>query len=248
MTAASCALILFNSQSGGPSAGLTSSPGDNGATCTNCHRGTATPTSGLITSNIPSSGYVPGQTYEVTFTITEMGLSKFGFQMTAEDASNANKGTFAATPATRIMNSGAYIGHNASGNSGSGSKAWKVNWTAPAAGTGDITFYGAGNAANGDGGTGGDIIRTSSLMVTEDAGATSIQPIVEDQISIFPNPAENEIFISGVEGEYTIFDLSGSVRAQGDNTGNAIDISNLEKGVYFISLAESNDIVRIVKR
>ena len=83
--------------SGGSQGGKTGSPGDGGATCTNCHSGTATAQEGWITSNIPAEGYTPGETYTITATGTHNGVGKFGFEVTAEDNADAKTGTFVIT-------------------------------------------------------------------------------------------------------------------------------------------------------
>jgi PKD repeat protein len=159
--------ILYHTGSPG---GKTGSPGDGNATCTQCHTGTPVTVTGWITSNIPASGYVPGQTYTITATATHTGAVLFGFEMTAENASNNKTGTFIITNATQtqLVNNNKSVTHTQNGTTPSGnSKSWSVNWTAPAAGTGNVTFYGAFNAANGNGGSSGDVIYKTSTLVPE---------------------------------------------------------------------------------
>lgn len=57
-----------HSNAGGAPIGKTGSPGD-GSNCTGCHSGVATTSAGLITSNVPVTGYIPGNTYTITATI-----------------------------------------------------------------------------------------------------------------------------------------------------------------------------------
>jgi uncharacterized protein (TIGR03437 family) len=57
-----------------------------------------------------------------------------------------------------------------------GSFTYLVDWTPPAAGSGDIVFYIAGNAANGDGSTGGDHIYATSYTLT--SVATGAAPAI----------------------------------------------------------------------
>jgi len=83
----------------GSPGGKTGSQGDGSANCTECHSGVAQQASGWITSTIPVSGYMPGQTYTITATGTHAGVAKFGFEVTAEDASAAKKGTIIVTDA-----------------------------------------------------------------------------------------------------------------------------------------------------
>ncbi len=162
--------LMYSSGSPG---GKTGSPGDGGTTCTQCHSGTATAQAGWITSDIPADGYEPGQTYTITATGTHPGVGKFGFELTSEDAGASKVGTLVVTNATETMliNSNNAITHKNAGTTPTGdSKSWSFDWTAPAAGTGEVTFYAAFNAANGNGNNQGDVIYTSTLPVAESSG------------------------------------------------------------------------------
>ena len=70
---------------GGSPGGRTGSPGDN-SNCTACHSGTINSGLGVasIASTIPASGYVPGQTYTITSTISQNLINKFGFEIASE--------------------------------------------------------------------------------------------------------------------------------------------------------------------
>ncbi|MEZ5148111.1 MAG: choice-of-anchor V domain-containing protein [Bacteroidales bacterium] len=163
----------INYSTGSPG-GKTGSPGDGGHTCTDCHGGTASPQEGWITSTIPADGYIPGQTYTITATGTHVGVTKFGFEVTSENANAQKVGTLIVTNSNQnqLANNNKSITHKSSGTTPSGnSKTWSFDWTAPAEGTGDVTFYGAFNAANGNGNTSGDVIYKSTLAVTEAATA-----------------------------------------------------------------------------
>ena len=155
--------------SGGSPGGKTRSPGDV-STCTQCHGGIANPVTGWITTNVPPTGYIPGNTYNVTVTATQSGISKFGFECTAEDAFASKVGTFIILMGaqTKLANNNHPVTHKAAGTSATGgSKSWAFAWTAPATGTGVVTFYAAFNAANGNNSTTGDIIYKSNLAVQE---------------------------------------------------------------------------------
>lgn len=155
---------------GGSIGGKTGSPGDNGNTCTECHGGTASPQNGWITSNIPVDGYTPGEIYTITATGTHNGVVKFGFEATAENSTGTKVGTIAITNSTetKLVNNNKSVTHKSTGTTPSGNtKSWSFNWTAPAAGTGNVGFYAAFNAANGNGNSTGDVIYKSSLSVPE---------------------------------------------------------------------------------
>ena len=184
----------------GAPAGHTGSPGDGFQTCMECHLGpAATFESGWIVSNIPGSGYVPGTTYSLTATATAPGHVRFGFQVTPEDFLGNEIGALQLTNATetKLVGLGKYITHTSSGTSGSNSKSWNFNWTAPTAGSGDVTFYGAFNIANNDGNNTFDSIHVSQLSLPECqvplqpsaiAGFTNVCPSTSVTYSINPLP------------------------------------------------------------
>ena len=169
-------LFQFNSTTGstsGAPAGYANDPASGQNNCTNCHAGTAivaTPNTASITTNIPSGGYIPGQTYTITATVIYSGRSKFGFEIAAQSSNGATRGIIIVTNTaqTKLVNNN-YITHTSGGTSGTGSKTWTFNWVAPAAGSGTVGFYGAFNASNGNGNTLGDIIYITSTSVQENA-------------------------------------------------------------------------------
>ncbi len=167
---------VHSSTSGAP-AGRSGSPADNG-NCTSCHAGTAISNSpnAVITSTIPSTGYVPGQTYTITGTVLGTGLVKFGFEISPQAINGTYRGTMVVTDAPNTQITGTkYITHKTAGTAGSGSRSWSFNWVAPAANTGDFSFYGAFNATNNQGSSTGDIIYLATLPVVE-AAQIATQP------------------------------------------------------------------------
>ena len=164
------AFLLLYSYTGGSPGGKTGSPGDGGATCTQCHTGTAQAQGGLITTNIPFTGYEAGQTYTITVSANMSGISKYGYELTAEDASGIKQGTFVITDPsrTKTANGGKAVTHTSGGTiANSNAISWSADWTAPAVGSGSISFYTALNATNSNGSTSGDQIYTSSRTVSE---------------------------------------------------------------------------------
>ncbi len=113
--------------------------------------------------------YVPGQTYDITVrhTNTDQTRVRWGFQLTALDASDEKAGHLAPLDElTQVLdNQGPfpnrqYIEHTSQGTffGQQNGAAWTFRWTAPATDVGPVTFYAAGNQANGDGNTSGDNI------------------------------------------------------------------------------------------
>ena len=154
----------------GSPGGKTGSPMDN-SDCTSCHNvGGTTLSTTNITSNIPSTGYIPGNTY----TITTSSWAD-GFEITCEEnTGNTKTGTFFNTnpSANQLVNNGNAITHTAAGNS---SGTWSFDWEAPSIGTGDITFYGAFIAAGYPiGSNAGDYLTLSTLSISEFITPTAI--------------------------------------------------------------------------
>ncbi len=127
------------------------------------------PNGSVSVGGLPTTGWVPGQTYALTVTITGPATQRiFGFQLSAvADATNQQAGTLTAVnPRVQIIcgrgtaatstqqvsctTSGAiqYAEHS---NAQILTNPYLVNWTAPSsASAGTIRFNVAGNAANGD--------------------------------------------------------------------------------------------------
>lgn len=126
-----------------------------GSTATGCHNTAPNSFTGTLTVDFGQTSYSPGQTLTVTVTTSESGMTRFGFEGTMLDGSNAKAGDFAIinTATTSLQNSGnkQYIGHKAAGTTNS----WTFEWTAPG-GVGPVTFYlssicgNANNSASGD--------------------------------------------------------------------------------------------------
>lgn len=255
----------------GAPAGHTGSPSD-GFTCarSGCHNGTATNQPGLITSNIPVGGYIAGTTYTITAEIVDLTSSsnKFGFQVSPQSNSGTLLGTLIVTniTETKLVGSGKYITHlNPSGTIGTAnSKTWTFNWTAPVAGTGDVTFYGAFNAANGDNNFTGDVISTSTLVIPEHITSSVYDPNNNDVLKVFPNPVSDRLTVSlkslpsealgfveiiGIDGKLTKKIVWENRNSGNLSQGTKIDVSDLNAGIYFINIkmGEHNYIEKVVK-
>ena len=150
--------------SSGPNDGLTGAP--NEGNCTQCHFGNSLNASGgTLVLGVPGT-YLPSEMYDIVVDLSRSGQSRWGFEMTALNGNGARAGTF--TPAndgnTKVSdaNSKQYIKQTTPGSAhGTRNKnQWTFKWTAPTNDVGPITFYAAGNAANGDFSTSGDYIYT----------------------------------------------------------------------------------------
>ena len=151
----------------GPIDGLTGAPGE--GTCKNCHVGNdLNAAGGSLMLGVPGT-YLPGEMYDIVVDLSRSGQSRWGFEMTALNGNGARAGTFTlandGNTQVTAANSKQYIKQTTVGTAqGTRDKnQWTFKWTAPTNDVGPITFYAAGNAANGDSGTSGDYIYTQKV-------------------------------------------------------------------------------------
>lgn len=231
------AFLLLAYSSGSPG-GKSNSPGDMGANCTDCHTGNPIAATDWISSNVPVTGYIPGNTYTITLNGSHSGVVKFGFEVTAENGNNEKAGTFVLTDneQTKFTNGGVAVTHTSDGNTPSGGeKTWTVDWTAPEAGTGSIGFYASFNAANGNGNTSGDVIYTTSLFVNE--MSVGIEELSFADLNIYPNPSNGTVNIELKENaRVEVWDIAGNMieNYQFSQGTNQINLSGHPAGFYFI--------------
>src|ERR1043166_887137 len=153
----------------GPPAGYTHAPGE--LDCSECHT-TPAQSSGTITVTAPQH-YTPGVTYDITVTHATQDPSRvrWGFELTSLDSTDSKAGALApADGFTQVPNNSGpfparqYVEHaikDGSDGTFSGQQFgahWTFKWTAPDADVGPVTFYAAGNQANGDKNSSGDNI------------------------------------------------------------------------------------------
>jgi hypothetical protein len=64
------------------------------------------------------------------------------------------------------------------------------------------------------------------------------------EMSIYPNPAQNTIFMNGVSTNTMvhIFDVNGKAVLNSENTNNTIDVSELNDGLYIIRVIDGSDV------
>lgn len=156
-------------------AGSNGSPGEGTCASGSCHN-SFTLDSGPGDVSIVVEGltngtfYVPGQTYTVNLTVSQSGFGLFGFGLEALQASGANAGSWTPGEGSHILNatiggnSRATIAHLDNSGFSADARTWTFSWTAPTDAI-PVTMYAAGNAANNNGGDGGDYIYTASLSL-----------------------------------------------------------------------------------
>ncbi|MFI5196827.1 MAG: T9SS type A sorting domain-containing protein [Chitinophagales bacterium] len=260
----------------------------NGCKAGGCH-GT-TPTTGITvaleldSAGVATTHYKGGMTYTVKISgvnTTTNTLPRFGFQVSCIQGSTAvttpvNAGTFASTglPASvrytaanatyyvcnMIEHSAAIVATSGTGGSGT-TYVESFSWTAPAAGTGTISFWGALNAVNYDNTVGGDFWNTTSKVINEWA-TTSVANVSNDiSIKAYPNPATSNLNIqldNAQEGAYSlqVFDLNGrivtneNITVTGTSHTTNINTGSWASGLYNVVLQKDgfSKTIPVVKR
>jgi len=186
-------MMISSTTSSGGKSGKTGAPGENN--CAQCHGGSAV-NSGVGSVSINTGmtgGYALGQVYNMSVAVNQSGLSLFGFSIVALDANGASVGNFVAGTDNHVenltisSNNRQYLTHNTNGGASANSHTFNFSWTAPSSDAGDITFYVSANAANGDGGTSGDFIYTTSTTESMNLGGGGSSFVINE---INPDPSE----------------------------------------------------------
>ena len=258
------AVILASAS--GPEARHTGAPGDLG-TCTACHAGQANPTGGSVQiTAAEGSTYTPGQKQRMTVTITDTGATArlYGFQATARLASNLSRGQAGTlTPSnseTKVVCEDdrnapcrteaplQFIEHSQakSGNT------YEFDWTPPAsADAGPVTFYVAGNAANGNGQNTGDRIFTANITLTPGGASSGPKPAIQSSNGVQNGATFENNMVAGSWTTIKGTDLAQNTRiwlgsdfvngaAPTELDGVKVNIDGKPAAVYFISPTQIN--------
>jgi hypothetical protein len=252
----SSAFVSFKSSNG--IAGYTGSPGEGTCSAANggCHSVGATSTvSGLTLTSSPAfvaNQYIPGTVYTISLSVGASGYTRFGFGCEVLNVSNVNTGTLqAASVGTKFLTAGNGRRNAVQNGTQLGPNddfTFVFNWVAPAAGSGNATFYYVGNAVNGSGSSGDFVIPPASLSLTEDVSALGSKAPQQQAItiSVYPNPAQglvNITYNTNESAKIGVFDIHGKlIKAITDedvvgNNTRLVDITQLNKGVYFLRLS-----------
>lgn len=181
----------------GPPLAMTGAPDE--GTCIGCHYtyGGANSVPNLGPGRVQITGlpayYTPGQSYVVIVTVTanEISTRRWGFELTALDAndSSATVGELTVTDTLHVLKrSGSvldktrvYLSHNDENGTNlgrTGANNWTFNWIAPSSNAGELTFYAAGNAADGQVTPEGDYIYTTLATVKPPAPIVAGQALI----------------------------------------------------------------------
>lgn len=105
-------------------------------------------------TNLPVTEYEGGKTYKILMTGNNTSLNQFGFQLRESN----NKGTFSGFPANVGKQGLGFITHSSRLSKTGLIFSVQMTWTAPAAGSGTVSFDGLINAVNGNGNNSGDAV------------------------------------------------------------------------------------------
>jgi uncharacterized protein (TIGR03437 family) len=259
----------------GPDPRRSGAPGDNGTisplgpTCASCHTGPSNPTAGSIQiSAAEGSTYTPGQKQRITVTINATPAARvYGFQATARllsDLAHGQAGTLQPTnnDAQQVVCEDdrlfpcrtdapiQFIEHKSNAQQ---SNVFQFDWLPPTdSSAGDVRFYVAANAANGDGKeTPGDRIFTANITLTPNAGGTGPKPAIQSNNGVVNGATFDAGIVSGSWATIKGTDLAQTTRIWLDsdfNNGQAptqldgvkVNIDGKPAAVYFISPTQIN--------
>jgi hypothetical protein len=234
--------LTLSSNASGPGGNRTGSPGSSG-NCGSCHSGGdygGTLKVGITTTGDTTflSFYTPGQVYDM-HVISGGTSTRKGFQATILTSSNANAGNCGTAPSgTSVYTSGgkSIWGHNTPSATG----VWKGTWTAPAAGTGTVTIYGATVVSNANGATSTDQVVTANAMIGEKVPSNT-KSIESTKISVIENPVHSIVRLNGLARNMILWNNQGQVAASADNTSE-LNVSHLPTGTYYLQTVTVNNV------
>ena len=266
---------LFLSNSGGRAGsanqGNTGAPGDelagnNPRTCQSCHAtGDIQVTMSLEILDIdnnPITAYSPNELYTAIVRIDSAAgptPQGYGFQVVSlfdADNSDVNGWTESGHSenvqiAESTNTNRAYAEHKGV----SSNNEFLIQWQAPEAGKGDISFYAAGNGVNDNGTTSGDGAALPQKLTISEGMVSSIKDLssLGIDLQLSPNPVKNQLFLSfdnhrQEEVFIKILNAAGQVfytqnlqLIMGKQT-KQIDLSQFSKGLYFVQIANEKAI------
>ena len=258
-------ISLSNSagRAGGANQGNTGAPGDqmtgnNPRTCQSCH---ATGDIQVLLSldildanNNPITAYIPNEIYTARVSIDSAAGPKalgYGFQMVSLlDTDNSDVNGWTASGHSENVQIEASSNTNrvyAEHKGTSDSNEFLVQWQAPAAGKGDISFYAVGNGVNRNGSTSGDGATPPEKLTLTESIVSSVADLstIGVDLHVAPNPVINQVYVT-IKSEAQrvvttkIMNTTGQVfyqQALNLSIGKQIipiDLSQLGAGIYFL--------------
>ena len=178
-------ILIFSLQilygySNNPPNGRTGAPGQTTCASGNCHNSyplNSGPGEMIIDG---TSSYIPGEILNFTLLISHPNQNRWGFQLCSLTNEMEEGGIINLTDDnnTQISSTSGitYLKQTTNGtfNGQQNLVEWDFEWEAPMAGTGPVTFYFSGNAANGNGTRSGDYIYINNFTLIEEDNECSL--------------------------------------------------------------------------
>jgi hypothetical protein len=191
----------------GPPDGFAGNPPAN-ITCRDCH-GYAVGDGSIELLGVPLH-FTPGESYELTVKLQDPGQRRWGFEITSIDAPSHAAGTFTVIDSIKTQLSDHpgsdpdYLKQTLEGTQNgilNGPVTWDFRWRAPPDPV-PVTFYLAGNAANGNNTNTGDYIY--SIAVPVDATTAAPNPNASPAVALWVGPSYPEPFTTQTAIPYAL--------------------------------------------
>lgn len=186
----------------------------------------------------PVTMYVPGEVYQLQFTVNSTGGTVHGFQATAilDDLSNA--GTF-QNPGAVVQLESVDSRHIIEHSDANTNNVFEGEWVAPAEGSGDVTFYASSIAANGNNGSSGDGYAGAEITLSEDITSGIGQNIAKDFSAVHTNGMLN--VVCPQNGTLEMYSINGQLIST-INAPEGRNLFNLDmpQGIVIVSFVPQN--------
>jgi hypothetical protein len=206
----------------------------------------------LLDGTTEVNEWLANKTYNVNVIMSKAGAAKYGFEISAKRGTTSSnmgslKNSGTGTQFAPFTNS-TYLTHSATATGN-----WTFQWTAPAASSDAVTFYVAGNAANGDNNTTGDFIYSTSKTIASSSSAIGETDPFSSTIRVRGNPVSNYLIVDFDQAKQEnaaikIYTLQGkeirlpvSFQGNGLNKRFVVETASLDKGMYIFSLQSGNN-------
>jgi len=230
--------VLLLSLFANPPNGETGAPGE--STCSSCHSLNGNTQDGVIDLTGMPDLIEPNTQYTLTVTNSnpdgEAALA--GFQVTILNSGNMKAGNITAPSAGSTTQTSAgrqYWEHNpAQMYPGSNTVTWTATWTSPSMPANTmITWYMAGNIADGSGTNNGDLIMTASGTGMLNGGGSALAVSITSSTNVLCNGQNTGSATATATGGVTPYVYSWS------NGGSGTTINNLAAGTYTVTVTDN---------
>ncbi len=245
----------------GPPTELTGAPGEQDCSSSGCHTGTGVNAStGILALPGLPAAYRPNQEIDLTVILTQANRPRFGFELTAIDDQGRKAGELIVTDTDRTQKATGFVGsnqreyivHTFNGTTPNGTNQanqgrWTMRWKAPAQTVGRVTFYVAGNAANGNSAQSGDFIYTTSASMQAAAALPNVASVSAASFAAGALASETitAAFGTGLS-QNVVVATTVPLPTELDNTQVIVrDAFNIERNapLFFVSPAQINYLV-----